>query len=153
MLRLARVKASDVVYDLGCGDGRIVIAAARLFGARGVGIDIDPVLIRRAKENARKAGVDRLVRFEQADFFHSNLGEASVVTMYLLTEVNLRLRPKLLRELKPGARIVSHTFDMGKQWKPDAIAHASPSDAGNLYLNPPIYLWIVPQRHGSERLR
>ena len=149
MLRLARVKASDVVYDLGCGDGRIVIAAARLFGARGVGIDIDPVLLRRAKENARNAGVEHLVRFEQADFFQSNLGEASVVTMYLLTEVNLRLRPKLLRELKPGARLVSHTFDMGKQWKPDTVMQASPPDGSNPYLNPTIYLWIVPQRHGG----
>jgi SAM-dependent methyltransferase len=151
MLRLARVKRSDVVYDLGCGDGRIVIAAAKLFGARAVGIDIDPALIRRAKANAKIAGVEHLVRFEQANFFDSNLREASVVTLFLLTEINLRLRPKLLRELEPGARIVSHTFDMGKLWKPDAITRPGPPNLDNPYLNPKIYLWIVPATAGQKR--
>jgi ribosomal protein L11 methylase PrmA len=104
MLKLADVKKTDVVYDLGCGDGRIVIAAAKDFGARAVGIDINPERISEAKENARKAGVERLVRFEENDLFQADIHEASVVTIFLLSEINLKLRPKLLRELKPGTR-------------------------------------------------
>src|SRR5690242_15919942 len=121
MLKLADVKKTDVVYDLGCGDGRIVIAAAKDFGARGVGIDINPVRISEAKENAKKAGVGNLVRFEENDLFQADIHEASVVTLFLLSDINLKLRPKLLRELKPGTRLVSNTFDMG-DWKPDKEA-------------------------------
>lgn len=113
MLKLAGVTRDDVVYDLGCGDGRIVVTAAKLYGARGVGIDIDPQRIREANENAKKAGVEQLVRFEENDLFKSNIREASVVTLFLLTSVNARLRPKLLQELRPGTRVVSNTFDMG----------------------------------------
>ena len=117
MLKLAGVTKSDIVYDLGCGDGRIVIAAAKLFGARGVGIDINPVRIGEANENAKKAGVEKLVRFEENDLFEANFKEATVVTLFLLPNINLKLRPKLLQELKPGTRVVSNTFDMG-DWKP-----------------------------------
>src|SRR6266849_6158054 len=121
MLKLADVKKTDVVYDLGCGDGRIVIAAAKDFGAHGVGIDINPVRIGEAKENARKAGVENLVRFEENDLFQADIHEASVVTLFLLSDINLKLRPKLLRDLRPGTRLVSNTFDMG-DWRPDKEA-------------------------------
>src|SRR5499427_4945045 len=121
MLKLADVKKTDVVYDLGCGDGRIVIAAARTYGARGVGIDINPVRISEAKENARKAGVENLVRFEENDLFKADIHEASVVTLFLLSSVNLRLRPRLWEELKPGTRVVSNTFTMG-DWQPSREA-------------------------------
>ena len=102
MLKLGEVKKTDVVYDLGCGDGRIVIAAAKSYGARGVGIDINPVRIGEAKENAKKAGVEKLVRFEENDLFEAKIGEATVVTLFLLPNINLKLRPKLLQDLKPG---------------------------------------------------
>ena len=104
MLKLGDVKKTDVVYDLGCGDGRIVITAAKNFGARGVGIDINPVRIGEAKENARKAGVEKLVRFEENDLFEADIHEATVVTLFLLPHINLKLRPKLLQDLKPGTR-------------------------------------------------
>jgi SAM-dependent methyltransferase len=137
MLRLAGVKSGDVVYDLGCGDGRIVIAAAqRAKGVRAVGVDIDPRRIAEAEANARKAGVADRTRFIQQDLFQADLREATVVTLYLLPSLNVRLRPKLLEELKPGTRIVSHGFDMG-DWKPARVARAGNSD---------IYLWIVPER-------
>lgn len=119
MLLLANVQPNDVVYDLGCGDGRIVIAAAQQFGARGVGIDIDPKLIAVARANAKAAGVEHLVRFEVADLFETDLREATVVTLYLLPGMNRRLRPKLLAELAPGARIVAHDFDLGPEWPPE----------------------------------
>ena len=144
MLKLADVKKTDVVYDLGCGDGRIVIAAARDFGARGVGIDINPVRISEAKENARKAGVESLVRFEENDLFQADIHEASVVTIFLLTDINLKLRPKLLRELKPGTRLVSNTFDMG-DWRPDREAIVGQEDPQN-FLSRTLYLWLVPPR-------
>ena len=118
MLKMANVTKDDVVYDLGCGDGRIVITAAKMFGARGVGIDIDPFRIRESNENAAKAGVADRVKFIRGDLFQTDLSEASVVALYLLPELNLRLRPKLFRELKPGTRIVSHDFKMG-DWNPD----------------------------------
>jgi len=121
MLKLAGVTKADVVYDLGCGDGRIVIAAAKTFGARAVGIDINPVRIGEAKENAKKAGVEKLVRFEENDLFEADIHEATVVTLFLLPHINLKLRPKLLQDLKPGTRVVSNTFDMG-DWKPDKEA-------------------------------
>ena len=112
MLKLASVKSTDIVYDLGCGDGRIVIAAAKTYGAHGVGVDLNPDRIREARENARKAGVENLVRFEENDLFKADIHEATVVTLFLLNSVNLRLRPKLLQDLKPGTRIVSNTFKM-----------------------------------------
>jgi SAM-dependent methyltransferase len=147
MLKLADVKKTDVVYDLGCGDGRIVIAAAKNFGARGVGIDINPVRIGEAKENARKAAVENLVRFEENDLFAADIREASVVTLFLLPNVNLKLRPKLLQDLKPGTRVVSNTFDMG-DWKPDK--QATVGDPGEAtYLSHTLYLWIVPPRQGN----
>ena len=118
MLKLADVKKSDVIYDLGCGDGRIVIAAAKLYGARGVGIDHNPELIQTARENARRAGVEGLVKFERNDIFDADIHEATVVALYLLPAVNLKLRPKLLKDLKPGTRVVSHEFGMG-DWKPE----------------------------------
>jgi SAM-dependent methyltransferase len=145
MLKLAGVKKSDIVYDLGCGDGRIVIAAAKSFGARGVGIDINPVRISEAKENARTAGVENLVRFEENDLFQADIREASVVTLFLLPDLNLKLRPKLLQELKPGTRIVSNTFDMG-DWKPEKESTVAGADADDEPLSRKLYLWTVPPR-------
>jgi len=118
MLELAQVKAEDVVYDLGSGDGRIVITAAKTFGARGVGVEMDAALVKKARENAAAAGVSDRVRFVTADLFTTDLRPASVVTLYLLQSLNERLRPKLVRELKPGARVVSHVFNMGPEWPP-----------------------------------
>ena len=118
MLKLAGVKAGDVVYDLGCGDGRIVITAAQKYGARGIGIDIDPQRIKEATANAQKAGVSDRVKFMNADLFETNLSEANIVTLYLLPSLNLKLQPKLMRELRAGSRVVSHSFDMG-DWKPE----------------------------------
>jgi SAM-dependent methyltransferase len=142
MLRLAEVKNADVVYDLGCGDGRIVITAAKTVGARGVGIDINPVRISEAKENAKKADVEKLVRFEENDLFDADIHEATVVTLFLLPDINLKLRPKLLKDLKPGTRVVSNTFDMG-DWKPvkEVIVPATDDHA---FLSHKVYLWIVP---------
>jgi len=118
MLQIARVTPNDIVYDLGCGDGRIVITAAKVFGARGVGVDIDPDRIKESHENARKVGVTDRVKFIEQDLFKTDMREATVVSLYLLRDLNLKLRPKLLSELKPGTRIVSHEFDMD-DWKPD----------------------------------
>ena len=147
MLKLADVKKSDIVYDLGCGDGRIVIAAAKLYGAHGVGIDIDPQRIKEAKENAKKAGVENLVRFEENDLFQADIHEATVVTLFLLSSVNLRLRPKLLQDLKPGSRIVSNTFDMG-DWKPEKQQSIDPtSGVEDSFFSHTFYLWTVPQRN------
>jgi SAM-dependent methyltransferase len=136
MLDMANVGPDDFVIDLGTGDGRILIAAARDRGARGMGVDIDPVMIRRAQAAARRAGVADRVVFEVADLFEMPLGEADVVTMYLLPDVNLRLRPRLLTELRPGARVVSHAFDMG-DWKPDD-RRRSGGDT--------VYRWTIPER-------
>ena len=135
MLEVAQVGPNDVVYDLGCGDGRIVIAAAKK-GARGVGIDIDEQRIREARSNAAAAGVADRVQFRQEDLFKTDFREATVVTMYLLTSVNMRLRPRLLAELKPGTRIVSHAFDLG-DWKPLETHKVGSST---------VYYWVVPQR-------
>ena len=118
MLKVANVKPTDLVYDLGCGDGRIVITAAQGYGARGVGIDIDPQRIKEATANAQLAGVSDKVRFIQADLFEANISEATVVMLYLLPSLNEKLRPKLMKELKPGTRIVSHAFEIG-DWKPE----------------------------------
>lgn len=119
MLEIAKVTSSDVVYDLGCGDGRIPIAAAQKYGARGIGIDIDPARIAEARENAKAAGVTDKVTFLEQDLFTSDFKEATVVTLYLLPSLNQKLMPKLKAELKPGTRIVSHAFDMGPEWPPE----------------------------------
>jgi 2-polyprenyl-3-methyl-5-hydroxy-6-metoxy-1,4-benzoquinol methylase len=144
MLNMARVSGSDVLYDLGSGDGRIVITAARKFGTRGVGYDLDPERISEARENARRAGVTDRVRFEQQDIFTAQFAEATVVTMYLLPDVNMRLRPRLLSELKPGTRIVSHNYDLG-DWKP---VQRKEMDVNG--INHTLFLWIVPQRSSAR---
>ena len=133
MLKLANVKAGDVIYDLGCGDGRIVITAAQRYGVRGIGIDIDPQRIKEATANAQKAGVSDKVKFMQADLFETNVSDANVVTLYLLPSLNLKLQPKLMRELKAGSRVVSHAFDMG-DWKPE-----QEQDVNGRH----IYLWTI----------
>ena len=144
MLKLADVKNTDVVYDLGCGDGRIVIAAAKNYGAHAVGIDIDPKRIQEAKANARQAGVENLVRFEENDLFQADIHEASVVTLFLLSSVNQRLRPKLLQDLKPGTRVVSNTFSMG-EWKPDKELTVDYTDS-NPSFSRRFYLWVIPEK-------
>ena len=136
MLRLGNVHKGDIVYDLGCGDGRIVIAAASRFGARGVGIDIDPQRISEATENARKAGVTNRVTFRNEDLFEADIHEATVVMLYLWPHINTKLRPKLLRDLKPGTRIVSHSHDMG-DWEPEKQVEAG----GHT-----IYYWTIPAK-------
>jgi len=135
MLKLAKVGKGDVLYDLGSGDGRIPIAAAQKYGiARGVGIDINPVRIQEANENLAKARVGDRVRFINADLFEADLREATVITLYLLPDLNLKLLPKLLKELKPGTRIVSHAFDMGS-WKPQRSLQVDRHD---------VYFWTIP---------
>ncbi len=136
MLALAGVTAKDVVYDLGCGDGRIVIAAAQKYGARGVGIDIDPERIAESQANAKAAGVERLVTFRLQDALTTDVSPATVVTLYLLSASNLKLRPILTRELKPGARIVSHSFAMG-DWEPAAVDRFQDSRG----IERTLYLW------------
>lgn len=136
MLQMANVTSSDVVYDLGSGDGRIVISAAKTYGSRGVGVEIDPKLVEQATENAQKAGVSDRVKFIQQDLFDTDISEATVVTLYLLPNVNVRLRPKLLRELKPGTRIVSQSFDMGN-WQPKQVIETTGGSK--------IYYWVVPE--------
>jgi SAM-dependent methyltransferase len=118
MLKLADVKSSDFVIDLGCGDGRIVVMAAQKFGARGMGVDLNPERVKEANANAQQAAVTDRVKFVEKNLFDADLSGATVVTLYLLPDVNLRLRPKLMKDLKPGTRIVSHSFDMG-DWKPE----------------------------------
>ena len=146
MLKLADVKTTDIVYDLGCGDGRIVIAAAKTYGAHAVGIDINPVRLAEANENLKKAGPDvaKLVRFEENDLFQADIHEATVVTLFLLSSVNLKLRPKLLQDLKPGTRVVSNTFDMG-DWKPEKEFTVGNPDEES-YLSHKLYLWIIPAK-------
>ena len=136
MLKLAGVRPTDIVYDLGCGDGRIVIAAAKTYGAKGVGVDINPERIEEARANAKNAGVDDKVKFEENDLFKANISNATVVTLYLLPDVNTRLRPKLMKELKPGTRVVSHSFDMG-DWKPERE---------EIVEGRHIYLWTIPKQ-------
>jgi SAM-dependent methyltransferase len=133
MLRLADVTADDVVYDLGSGDGRVLLRAAQRYGARGVGIELDPDLVGRAREIAREGGVADRVRFIEADLFDIDLSPATVVTLYLSAGINRQLQPKLMRELRPGARVVSYTFAIG-DWPPDAIAQVD---------GRPIYRWTV----------
>jgi len=136
MLELAAITADDRVYDLGCGDGRIVITAAQRYNAHGVGIDIDPRRITEATANARKAGVADRVRFLEADLFEADIHDATVVTLYLLTRLNAKLKPRLLHELRPGTRVVSHAFDMG-DWEPERKEFVGASA---------VYLWRIPGR-------
>jgi ubiquinone/menaquinone biosynthesis C-methylase UbiE len=133
MLTMARVTGSDVVYDLGCGDGRIPITAAQRYGARGVGIDIDPARIAEANENAKTAGVTDKVKFLNQDLFTSDFSEATVITLYLLPSLNQKLMPQL-KALKPGTRIVSHAFDMGTEW---------PAEATQEVNGKTIYYWTI----------
>jgi SAM-dependent methyltransferase len=143
MLKVAKVGKNDVLYDLGSGDGRIPITAAKKFGTRGVGVDIDPARITEARANAVKAGVADKVKFMQQDLFETDIKEATVVTLYLLPDVNLRLRPKLLADLKPGTRVVSHNYDMG-DWKPlQTITVKVPEEHT-------IYYWVVPPKGGRR---
>ena len=140
MLKLGAVKAGDLVFDLGCGDGRIVIAAVRHAGARGVCVDIDPKRIAESRENARKEGVADSIEFRNEDLFTTNFTGATVIMLFLWPELNLKLRPRLWRELPPGTRIVSHWHDMG-DWKPqDVVSLTSAGRPRN------IYLWTVPER-------
>jgi hypothetical protein len=138
MLRLANVQKIDFLIDLGCGDGRIVVSAAQKCGARALGVDIDPDRIQESQENAAKAGVKDHVKFIQGDLFQADVREASVVSLYLLTSVNLKLRPRLTRELKPGTRVVSHNFGMG-DWKPDQTSTVMVDE-----ISHDVFLWIIP---------
>jgi len=141
MLSMAKVASDDVVYDLGCGDGRIVISAARRYGARGVGIDLDPERIQEANANARAAGVQDRVRFRQADLFRTDFSPATVVMLYLLFEVNLQLMPQLWRQLRVGARVVSHDFHMGAQWPPEQIVRVRDKT---------LYAWTITEELKQE---
>ncbi|BAU10122.1 hypothetical protein LEP3755_06020 [Leptolyngbya sp. NIES-3755] len=134
MLKVAKVGKNDVLLDLGSGDGRIPITAAKRFGTRGFGVDIDPERIKEANANAKKEGVTDLVQFAQQDLFKTDLTKATVITLYLLPRINLQLRPQLLK-LKPGTRIVSHAFDMG-DWKPDQVVSVNGTN---------VYFWTVPK--------
>jgi ribosomal protein L11 methylase PrmA len=136
MLRLANVKKGDRHYDLGSGDGRIAITAARRYGVRATGIDIDPERIKEATANAKKAGVEKLVDFRQEDLFKADFKDATIITLYLLPDLNLKLRPRLWAELKPGTRIVSHQFDMG-DWEPEKKLEMGGRT---------VYFWTVPER-------
>jgi ribosomal protein L11 methylase PrmA len=136
MLEVAKVTKNDVVYDLGSGDGRIPVTAAKKYGARAVGIDIDPQRIKEANANAESAGVTDKVKFMNADLFATDISQASVVTLYLLPTLNLKLMPKLMAELKPGTRIVSHAFDMG-DWKPEQTLNVNGRT---------VYYWTIPKR-------
>ena len=135
MIELGGVKKGDVVYDLGSGDGRIVITAAKK-GARAVGFDVDGDLVKESRENIRKAGLDKLAEIKQQDILTVDLSPATVVTMYLLPDVNLKLKPNLLSQLKPGSRVVSHAFDMG-DWKPEKVERVNGLT---------IYLWTIPAK-------
>ncbi len=141
ILKLAGVTGKDVVYDLGCGDGRIVIAAVKEFGARGVGIDIDPDRIRESIENAKQAGAGPRAEFRNEDLFEADISKATVVALYLWPWVNLKLRPKLLRELKPGTRVVSHSHGMG-DWAPGKTIEVEGDT---------IHLWTIPKREAQEK--
>jgi predicted O-methyltransferase YrrM len=136
MLALAKVTKNDVIYDLGSGDGRIPVTAAQRFGTRGFGIDINPERIKEANANAQKAGVTNRVKFLNQDLFTTDISQATVVTLYLLPKLNVRLRPQLFKQLKPGTRIVSHDFDMG-EWKPERTVQTKEGST--------IYLWTIPK--------
>ena len=134
MLALANVGKGDLLYDLGCGDGRLVVTAAKRHGARGIGIDLDPQRIAEARSNAKRAGVANRTKFIQGDLFKTDLSEASVVTLYLLNSINRQLRPQLWKQLKPGTRVVSHAFDMGDEWPPEKT---------ETVLGSTIYYWTI----------
>jgi precorrin-6B methylase 2 len=136
MLELAQVKKGDVIYDLGSGDGRIVITATKKYGARAVGFEIDPELIKQSRESIRREGLEQLAEIREQDILTVDLSQANVLTMYLFSSVNLKLRPKILSEMAPGSRIVSHAFDMG-DWKPHKIVQINGRT---------VYYWTVPQR-------
>jgi precorrin-6B methylase 2 len=136
MLSMAQVKSGDLLYDLGSGDGRIVITAAKQYGARGVGIDLDPKRIREARINASKAGVGKQVEFISGDLFKADLSNANVVTLYLLNTVNRELRPQLWKQLRVGTRVVSHAFDMGQEWPPEKTEQVQGST---------IYMWTISE--------
>ena len=138
MLRIAKVEKTDTVYDLGCGDGRIVIAAAKIYGAKGVGIDLDPDLISQAMENAKSVGVGDRVKFIRGDLFKQDFSDATVVMIYLFPEINRKLRPQLWRQLKLGTRVVSHEFDMGPEWPPEKTERV---DGKN------IHFWTIRAEH------
>ena len=141
MLKMANVSKGDVVFDLGSGDGRIPIAAVQKYAAkRAVGVEINPDLVKQSQENAKQAGVSDRVEFLQQDLFKTDLSDANVVTLYLLPDVNLKLRPKLFKELKPGTRVVSHAFNMG-DWKPEQEQQVSAAN-GRTYT---LYKWTIPQ--------
>jgi SAM-dependent methyltransferase len=142
MLKLARVSAKDTVYDLGCGDGRIVITAAKRHRANGIGIDLNPQRIAEAEDNARQAGVAERVKFRVANLFDTDVSPASVVTLYLLPDINQRLRPQLWKQLKVGTRIVSHAFDMGTAWPPERTVDVEGKT---------IYGWTIRERHKRAR--
>ena len=141
MFRMAQVKGDDILYDLGSGDGRIPITAAKRFGTRGIGIDINPVRIREANENASKQGVADKVKFIEGDIFEADFREATVVTLYLLPDINIKLKPKLLEQLKPGTRVVSHNYDMG-DWNPEEMKTIKTADGTEHY----VYLWRIPAK-------
>ncbi len=145
MLEVAGVSEDDVVYDLGSGDGRIPLTAATEYGARGVGIEIDPDLIAKSRARAKAAGVTDRVEFRQQDLFKTDVSDATVVALYLWPEINVKLRPKLLRQLDPGDRIVSHDFRMG-DWEPDRVVDAGQDKTGTAT----IYLWVVPEEVPDE---
>lgn len=134
MLELASVKKTDLLYDLGCGDGRMVVTAAKRYGARGVGVDLDPQRIAEAQANAKRAGVASKTKFMVGDLFKTDLSEATVVTLYLLNSINRQLRPQLWKQLKPGTRVVSHAFDMGDEWPPEKT---------ETVLGSSIYFWTI----------
>jgi ubiquinone/menaquinone biosynthesis C-methylase UbiE len=145
MLRQAHLKKGDVLFDLGSGDGRIPLAAAKQYGVRAVGIDIDPKLVAEATETAKREGLDKLVTFRLGDMFAADLRGATVVTLYLSDTLNVMLRPKLLRELPPGSRIVSHDFRMG-DWPPEQAVRVPWK---NLYRT--VYVWTVPPRRSYKK--
>jgi ribosomal protein L11 methylase PrmA len=138
MLELANVTEKDVLYDLGSGDGRIVVTAAKEHGARGVGYDINPVRIKEAKENAKQAGVTDKVEFRTGDLFDADLSKATVVTLYLLPDVNRKLRPQLWKQLDVGTRVVSHDFDMGPEWPPEKVEKVGGKT---------LYYWTIKPEH------
>ncbi len=142
MLRMAEITKDDVVYDLGSGDGRIVITAAKKYGARGVGFEIDEYLLEEARENAREAGVSHLVEFRNQDLMTADLSPATIVTLYLLPEANLMLRPRLLSQLRIGARVVSHNYDMG-DWEPLRIEDIR--EPASAYGYHTVYLWRIDE--------
>lgn len=145
MLEMAKVTKTDHLIDLGSGDGRIVITAAKRYGARGMGVEIDPALVRKARENAQAAGVADRATFVEGDIFEANIRDATVITMYLLADINMRLRPKLLNDLKPGTRIVSHNYDLG-DWKPARTATVSVGG-----IEHTVYFWVVPPRAAGTK--